>query len=283
MKLKAGILLIFVLVTLAGVAVMAAGPPKPPPGPCCWPPVSAPMKLVNWWTFNEPAGTTSADFGGSVNNIGTDHGAITRPFGVSYRSLSLQGSQWAQVASGNEVNFGGSCSTNNAESGTIAFWISTASASSANGVVTILDKRDATPNNLRGYSVYLWNGRLGFQMATGAGNRLCNSAGSACSNFIATSLPSVADGKWHFVAISFSRCNNPTGLFYVDGQAVPFTPRVGDLSSSSDLLIGRIAPPLGNSHLNGGLDELMYFKFAYTKADLDAIFNDKCHNSVCLM
>lgn len=280
MKLKAGILLTFVLVTFTGVAVsMAQGPPPPPDPPCCWPPISAAMKVINWWTFNEPAGTTSADFGGSVNNIGTDHGAITRPFGVASRSLKLQGSQWVQVANGNEVNFGGSCSNSNAESGTIAFWIST---SSATGVVTVLDKRDATPNNLRGYSVYLWNGRLGFQMATGAGNRSCNAAGSACSNFIATSLPTVADGKWHFVAISFSRCNSSTGLFYVDGQAVSFTPRVGDLSSSSDLFIGRLTQPLGNNLFNGGLDELMYFKYAYTKADLDALYNDKCHGR-CLM
>ncbi len=179
-----------------------------------------------------------------------------------------------QVANDNEVNFLGTCSNNNAESGTIAFWIATTSGT---GVRTVIDKREATSINfLRGYSIFLWNGRIGFQMATGTGNRLCNTAGSACSNFIATSLPSVADGNWHFVAISFSRCNSPTGLFYVDGVMTPFTPRVGDLSNASDLFVGRHPPALGTNYFTGRLDELMYFKYAYSKADLDVLYDDKC-------
>jgi Concanavalin A-like lectin/glucanases superfamily len=275
MKAKLQLLLTLGVVTFASViAGMAQGPPPPPGAPCCWPPISAAKKLVNVWHFGEPAGTTSADFAGSVNNIGVDHGAIPRAGGVLSRSLQLQGAQWMQVANNNEVNFLGTCSSNNAESGTIAFWISTTSGA---GVKTIIEKRETTSSNfLRGYSIFLWNGRLGFQMATGTGNQLCNTAGSACSNFIATSLPSIADGNWHFVAISFSRCNSPTALFYVDGAIAPFTPRVGDLSNSSDLLVGRLAPALGTSYFTGQLDELMYFKFAYSKADLDVLRNDKC-------
>jgi hypothetical protein len=229
--------------------------------------------LVNWWPFDEPGGTTSADFAGSVNNIGIDHGAIPRTGGVVGRSVQFQGAQWIQVADGNEVNFLGNCANNNAEPGTIAFWIKTTSTL---GVRTIIDKRETSTNFLRGYSIFLWNDRLGFQIATGPGNPLCNTSGSACTNFIATSLPPVADGNWHFAAISFSRCNSPAGLFYVDGHVAPFTPPAGELTNSSDLFLGRHTPALGTNYFTGQLDELMFFKYAYSKADLDNIFNHKC-------
>lgn len=56
----------------------------------------------------------------------------------------------------------------------------------------------------------------------------------------------------------------------------------GDLSNSSDLFLGRLAPALGANYFTGRVDELMYFKYAYTKADLDSIYNNKCQGK-CLM
>lgn len=278
MKSGFSILPVFVLLILVSVDAGAQGPPTPGSGPCCWPPITSARAAINLWHFDEPAGNTSSDVAGAANNIGTDHGAMPRPFGVRYRSLEFQGAQWSQVPSGNEVNFLGDCSTNNAESGTIAFWINTTSA----GFVTVLDKREPAANFLRGYSVFLSNGRLGFQMATGPGNQSCNSAGSACSNFIATSLPSLADGKWHFVAISFSRCGTPAGLFYVDGATAAFTPRAGLLVNAPPLFIGRRSPALGPNFFTGTIDELMYFKAAYTKSELDALRLDPCQQKCWL-
>jgi Concanavalin A-like lectin/glucanases superfamily len=86
----------------------------------------------------------------------------------------------------------------------------------------------------------------------------------------------VADGQWHFVAISFSRCGSPTGLFYVDGATAAFTPRVGSLVNAPPLFIGRRSPALGPNFFTGKIDELMYFKAAYTKAELDSLRLDKC-------
>jgi Concanavalin A-like lectin/glucanases superfamily len=253
------------------LVVTAQGPPHPPAGPCCWPPIPTAETLVNWWSFDEPSSSTSADVGGAVNDVGTDHGAIVR----TSRNVQFQGAQWIEVADGNEVDFNGDCPTNDAEAGTIAFWVKTTMGS---GVVTILDKREApTANFLRGYSVYLWNGRIGFQMATGAGNLSCGSAGSACNNYIATTLPSVADGNWHSVALSFSRCTGGTGLFYVDGVTVPFTPRNGDLTTANNLFIGRQTPALGSGYFTGQLDDLMYVKYAYSKTQLDALFGSRCN------
>jgi hypothetical protein len=265
---------LFVLLALFACAVvaLAQAPPPPPPGPCCWPPV--PAGLVDWWTFDEPAGTSSSDFGGTVNNLGMDHGTIARVPGAVGRAVSLTGSTWIEIGTGNEVNFLGNCVNDVAQPFTVDFWIRT---TQTNGTATILDKRSRNGTTfLRGYSVYLHNGRVGLQMATGPGNFACNRPGSACSNMTATSLPSVADGNWHFVGIAFTRCLAASGLFYVDGQVASFTPRVGDIASASNLYIGRLAPPMGNSYLTGELDELELFKAALTKSDFDSIFGKKC-------
>lgn len=37
----------------------------------------------------------------------------------------------------------------------------------------------------------------------------------------------------------------------------------------------------GTSNFTGLLDELAMFKFAYTKTELDTLFNDHCHNQQC--
>ena len=174
-----------------------------------------------------------------------------------------------QVANDNEVNFLGACESNSAENGTIDFWINTGANQ---GTVTVLDKRETAPNFLRGYAVYLWNGHIGFQMATGAGNSSCNSSGSACSNMTSTTLPIVADGKWHFVAITFTRCRGHLAMFYVDGPNRDFVPRIGDLTNKSDLYIGARVPAMGPSFFRGALDELEFFKRFSTKPELDAIW-----------
>jgi hypothetical protein len=270
MNMKIGVYAGLFLFAFASV-MTAQGPPPPPSGPCCWPPVPTAEKLVNWWSFDEPSPSTSADLGGAVNDVGTDHGTIVR----ASRNVQFQGAQWIEVADGSEVDFNGDCPTNDAEAGTIAFWVKTTAGS---GVVTILDKREApVANFLRGYSIYLWNGRIGFQMATGAGNLSCGSSGSACTNYIATTLPSVADGNWHSAAISFSRCTGGAGLFYVDGSVVAFTPRNGDLTTANNLFIGRQSPTMGSGHFTGQLDDLMYLKYAYSKTQLDALFASRCN------
>jgi hypothetical protein len=271
MKTPIRILLCSVLFLLCRI-VSAQGPPPPPPSPCCWPPI--PPALADWWTFDEPAGTTSSDFGGSVNNFGTDHGTIPRVTGEVGRAASFNGATWIEVANHNEVNFLGDCVLDAAQPLAIDLWIRTKQNS---GVVTILDKRDRNGNNyLRGYSLYLWNGHLGFQMAMGSGNFSCGSSGSSCANFNATTLPSVADGNWHFVAVTLSRCRGASGLLYVDGATQAFQPRVGSIVSTSNLLIGRLAPSMGTSFFKGEVDELEYFKSLLTKSDFDSIFNKKC-------
>jgi hypothetical protein len=227
--------------------------------------------MVDWWTFDEPSGSYG-DIAGSVNNVGAVNGPVARIAGEVGRAAQFNGTNtWVQVANDNEVNFLGNCANDAAEAGTIDFWINTGANQ---GTVTILDKRETAPNFLRGYSIYMWKGHIGFQMATGPGNSSCNSSGSACSNItsLAPNVPIVADGKWHFVAITFTRCKGAAGMFYVDGQTEAFAPKVGDWTNKSDLYIGRRVPPMGPDFLRGALDELEYWKRALPKQELDAIW-----------
>lgn len=253
----------FGLILVVCATANGGNPPPPPPGPCCWPPIPTANGAVNWWHFDEPSGTTSADVAGMTNNIGVDHGVIPRVGGIKARAIELQGTQWVQVANAGEVDFAGNCPNNNAESGTIAFWIATSSTSPIPGVVTILDKRTML-SGYKGYSVFLYNGKLGFQMATGPGIK-----------FVATTLPTIANGNWHFVAVSFSRCNAPTGFLYVDGSTQTFAPSVGDMTNAGDLYIGRSS--FGGGYFKGWIDELMIFKYAHPKTSLDALKADHCY------
>jgi hypothetical protein len=249
---------VFLLAACSLLAISAYAQPGKPSF-CC---AEIPPNMSAWWTFDEPAGTTSADFGGSVNNSGTDAGPVQRVPGVVGRATRYNGvSTRVSVPDQIEIDFPGLC-----DSGTIEFYVRTLQNI---GTVNILDKRDRTITGVRGYSVYISNGRLGFQMATGPGNLACNSVGSACSNF--TSPFQIANGQWHLVAITFSRCNNPSGTFYVDGQTLPFTPRVGALDSLSPLLIGRQATALGGTHFRGDIDELEIFKRVVTRPELEQI------------
>jgi hypothetical protein len=237
---------------------------------CCAP---IPAGTVDWWTFDEPSGPSSADFAGAVNNAGTDTGPVAHVAGMVGRARQYNGTNtYTTVADQLEVNFDSDCGP-----GTIDFWIRTDDT----GTVNVLDKRQSTGTNfLRGYSVYLWQGKLGFQMATGPGNFSCNSGGSACLNATATSLPAVNDNKWHFVAISFSRCNSAAATFYVDGQTQAFTPRNGILTNTAPLLIGRQAPSMGGAFFRGAIDELEIAKSVVPAAALNAIRlagpNGKC-------
>lgn len=255
-------LIVIALFAPMAVAQVPAAPPPPPDGPgrlCCAP---VPAGLADWWLFDEPSGPTSADIAGSVNNVGTDQGSVTRIAGVVGRAASFNNAS-IDVADQAEVNFLGDC-----EPGTIDFWIRT---TANGGTVPVLDKRQSSSNFLRGYSVYLWNGQIGFQMANGPGNSSCGSTGSACDNF--TSPFKVADGKWHFVAIAFTRCGTPAGTFFVDGNPPSsFTPRTGPLVNTAPLQIGRRAASMGGGFFPGALDELEIFKRALTVAELNNIY-----------
>jgi len=247
---------VFIALFLCIFAAAAFAQPAPPS--CCAP---IPPNLANWWTFDEPAGPTSSDFGGTFNNIGNDNGPVQRIPGRVGRAVLFNGTNtFIAVPNQAEIDFAGNCAGGvPTEDGTIDFWIRSGQNT---GTVTILDKRVSSP--LQGYSIYMWNGHIGIQFA---------SNGSHVNLTAPNSVPAVATGQWVFVAITFTRCGTPTGTFYVNGQTASFSPPAGSIQNTAPLHIGRNISLGGAVPLKGALDELEYFKRALTKQQLDAIYN----------
>ena len=233
--------------------------------------VPAPSGLVDWWTFDETSGAVANDIRGAVNNSGTygTGSAVPVPTpGVVKGALSFDGGDFVEVGAptDSEINFTGSCTTLPplAESFTIDLWLKSTASS---GVVTVLDKRAVVNNLAVGYSLFLFNGRVGFQMNA--------------VNFTSTATPIVADGNWHFIAVSVSRCGPPAGgKIYIDGKfEYAFSlggAALDSLGNNGKLWIGRRDPNTqfgGPNFFTGVLDELEFFKRALSEEELDAIYS----------
>jgi len=157
---------------------------------------------------------------------------------------------------------------------TLDAWVRTGSS----GLIVLVDKRSGpTP---QGYSLFLVNGRLGFQMANGVGSSGCAATptpGRACVNYVAPpTSPNVADGQWHHVAAVVDRANATSGVrLYVDGvQVFAGSPLTGNLDNTSDLYLGMRTPAQnGGGFLPGDLDEVELIKRALTQQEIQAIFN----------
>lgn len=234
----------------------------------CVPP---PAGLVDWWTFDETAGGVANDIAQYPNQLTLSNGP-TPSKGKVAGALCFDGqNDFASAVDHPEVNFLGDCSNDVAEPITIDTWVKT----TGSGTQVILDKREKQGLIfLKGYSLFIQNGSLGFQMATGAGLLACNLPNSACSNYISPSSVHLNDGQWHFIAVTVSRCRGAAGKMYVDGNLVlTFTPKVGDISNHVPLLIGKRYPLPTVSYFAGCLDELEIFKRVLSKTELDAIYH----------
>lgn len=238
----------------------------------CTPP---PSKLVDWWPFDEFSGKIAYDIAAPPNNGTYENTPASTLNGIVGRAHCFDGvNQRVRVPDHNDVDFIGDCALSNAESFTIDTWVKTA----AGGVQPIVDKRESTPNFLRGYFLYIQDGQLGLDLANGPGNSICGSVGSACEDYLAapTILGGVdlADDRWHHVAVVVSRCTNPYGEMYIDGVlANAFTPLTGELTNASDLLIGDAYPVnVGRPPFHGCLDELEIFKRALGAGEIATLY-----------
>lgn len=228
---------------------------------------AAPSAMTGWWSLDGGTGALMHDLAGS-DNVGT---AINGPTGIPGEvagGLRFNGSsQYVAANSHAELNLGtGDLS--------IDAWIRT----TGSGVQTIVDKRSGVPV---GYSLFLYNGRLGLQLGDRPGSSLCsgNNASSACTNWIAPgNWPNAADGKWHHVAAAVTRGSTTGGRLYVDGWTVMvFDPTVRNQSLDNSAALW-----IASSHANsssaqkffaGDIDEVEIFKRALSGAEVLAIFN----------
>jgi uncharacterized repeat protein (TIGR01451 family) len=241
----------------------------------CPPCVSAPAGIVDWWPFDEAGGTISKDIGGVVNNLGTHNNGPTPTSGKVGGALCFDGANdYIEVADHPEIDFPSSCPSGVDGAFTIDAWVRT---SDSTGVDTILDKR-VNPNQPVGYSLFLVDGRLGFQLADGgtAPGGICGTGpGFPCTNYVAPpTSPLVASGDWHLVAVTVTKCPTPVGKMYVDGNLVlTFTPRTGNIDNSAALQIGRRDPAFSETHFNGCIDELEFFNRVLAESEIQAIYN----------
>jgi PKD repeat protein len=233
------------------------------PGQCVVPPAG----MVDWWTFDETSGTTAQDLMGVFNNVGTHFNGPTPVAGIVDGALSFDGvNDYVEVPDHPELNFG-TCILDVAEPMTIDLWVKTnlpaTQQGSNSGLMTILDKR-VNPNQPSGYSLFIYQGRLGFQM-----NGVNYVAPNTGPNYI-----NIADNQWHFIAVSLPMCRGFGSAFlYVDGQTVLGVPHGPGFLNTARLNIGRRDPAfVPPNYFKGVLDELEIFKRALSGNDLHTIF-----------
>ena len=135
------------------------------------------------------------------------------------------------------------------------------------GVKRLVDKT-IVGTTVQGYSLFLRDGFLGFQLANGLGSGI---------DYISTALTAfVADGAWHHIAVTVDRMNeNLTGgKFYVDGNEVDqFDPtnQAGSLANASPLRLAVRSSSL-TEYYRGALDEVELFHRVLTPAEIQGIF-----------
>lgn len=227
---------------------------------CIEPP--APMNMVAWYPFDEPPLPPPAedtfDISGQNNQGKLRPDAATGPqrmTGVVDRALDFDGvDDFVEVPDSNSLNFGSG-------SLTIDAWVRPDDISR---IRTIVDKRANTSPEPTGYTLFLFNGRLGLQLANGA----------TFFNYI--SSDAVPVGCWTHVAGVVERGNTNEVRLYINGMLVfnSFAVVTGDVSNTQDLWVGRnhiVASPF--EYFDGKIDEVELFDTALTESQIKAIFN----------
>ncbi|HYI11802.1 MAG TPA: S8 family serine peptidase [Thermoanaerobaculia bacterium] len=223
----------------------------------------APEGIWAWWPFDEVPGEEAPDLlgGNPARYIQRDDYSPGRVAGA----LRFDGIGDYLDVSGDRVNPGyGDFS--------MALWIRTTKDNG--GVSTVVDKRDIG-STVRGFSFWLYNGRPGLQLADGTGPPSCSNdpLRSGCTNY-GTNVP-IANGDWHFVAITVDRHSRDGGRFYVDGvmvQAFDPTIRKRSVAATAPLRIGAHSGTTPQGHFTGSLDELQFFRRALDAGEVDAIY-----------
>lgn len=225
-------------------AVTAAGQTPPP---CATPP----PHLVGWWTLDE---TGPAVFDRALGNTGAPSNTASSP-GYVDRSLRFNGvNSSVSIPDTPAINFGtGDFS--------IDLWLRRPPVA-PNTVRVILDKRSSGPV---GYHLFLYNDRLGLQLADSNGY----------TNYL--SNQPIPNNTWSHVAVTVARGSHQGVRFYLNGTPGTATgdptPHPGSLTSSAPLLLGVRSPALsGGDRWQGFLDEVELFNRVLQPAEVGAIY-----------
>ncbi len=220
--------------------------------------VAAPAGLVAWWPLDETDGVGSEDITADHDGIRID--GPTPIAGNVAGGLTFDGvDDYVEVADDSGLDFGtGDFS--------VDAWIRTTSLSVEPEL--LLDKRrEQSVGGAQGWALFLFDGRLWFQLSSGA----------AAHNF--DSGVSVNDDQWHHVAVTVDRDDPAGGTFYIDYTTplptpVTFDPTAaaGTLDNDLSLRFGRRSDSTDPGFYLGELDEVELFAgVALTAAEVEAI------------
>lgn len=253
--------LVWAVTAGAMLAVPIAGPAS---GQCIPPPAG----LISWW----PADGNANDIqDGNDGTLVGGAGFATGQFGEAFvfGGVSADG---VVVPDHPSLDFGPT------DDFSIDAWI-LAEVSGSSGVRVIVDKRDAPNGNTAvGYVLFLFNGRLGFQLADAP------LVAGAHTNFVSPG-PDLRDGTFHHVAVTVVRSSSTGGKLYVDGVVVfTFDPTLepGNLSNNKPLLIGKHQTVGFSGAYRGRIDEVEIFDRALSASEILDLFNaidGKCKDS----
>jgi len=233
-------------------------------------PCAEPPRTMTGWYMLDEAGLGTKE----LNSVGRKvavHDATPAPTRVvgAYVGDSLQfsgGYPGVRALDYKEHNFGtGDFS--------IDAWVRSTNFAAIHSIV---DKREPTPEGMRGYRLFITNGYLAFTLADiadpGETNYVSNDDGARGR---------MIDGGWHHVAVTVKRQGAPGTrrlALYQDGQKIAeFNPsgKTGNIDSFWDMSIG--------NGFQGGIDEVEFFRRALTPQEVLSIYavknNGKCKES----
>jgi hypothetical protein len=130
-------------------------------------------------------------------------------------------------------------------------------------VRTLIDKR-SNAGGYRGYSLYIYNSRLGLQLADGVHTNYGQPA---------TSPPLTAG--WNHIAVTVDRDNTKGIVFYRNGAITGTenpTNRQGNLDNKAPTLIGRNAFGDGGTSEKAIFDEIEFFDRVLQPGEVKTIF-----------
>ncbi|MEG4107596.1 tetratricopeptide repeat protein [Microcoleus sp. S13_C5] len=140
------------------------------------------------------------------------------------------------------------------------------------GIAKIIDQRIQNSGPLRGWSFFIYKGKINLQIADGSSwvNYYYNRREKDIP-----SLPVVSNNQWHHVAVVVDRDRPDGGRWYVDGKEVGLrfnpTHKSASLSNSIPLTIGRRSDDSGGIFL-GNIGDIRLYKQALSVADVLLIY-----------